>query len=200
MLWGLFLCILSLCMLLPVQLGADIHMDERKLARLRTETAGLQREWLVELIATPQGHRLIVVGSGEQTRSISASNMGSGPADRALKLLWDARRARRFLLQHIHPRQADALLLLHTSSAAATALLTGVARLLPAWLPIQWRKVARIRVQPDFLLDHSTLQARCIFSLRLGTILITACLLLAEHAAQAINRREQAIWNTPSEN
>ena len=200
MLWLLLFWMATAALLVPVRLTADVHHGARKLLRLTVAVAGLRRQWLLEVSEPLQGRQLTVCGREGPARTMDMSQMGSGPWQQAMQLLRRNKPARRFLMRHIHLHRLDAQLLLHTASAASTALLTGAVQTLAACMQPGWRSVTRLRVLPDFLRERSTLQAKCIFSLRPGTLLITACLLLADAAAQAINRRERAIWNTPSEN
>ncbi len=102
--------------------------------------------------------------------------------DSRLRTAW--RRAsgtRRFLRQHTNFARLDALILLHTGDAARTALYTGVLRSMVALFP---RRNRRICIQPDFFRPRSTLQARCIIHWKLGTLLLTAWMLLTETLIQ----------------
>jgi len=85
--------------------------------------------------------------------------------------------ARRFLRQHTSFVHLDATILLHTGDAARTALYTGALRSVISLFPSRSR---RICIQPDFFRGHSALQARCIIRWKLGTLLLTAWMLLTE--------------------
>jgi hypothetical protein len=87
--------------------------------------------------------------------------------------------ARRFFLKRIHLDRLDALLLLCAGDAAGTSLLTGSIRSLLCCIPPLHQQNIRIRVLPDFFRPHSTIQARCIIRLTLGTLLLTILRLLA---------------------
>lgn len=184
----------------PVYLTADLHHGTRRLLRLRMEILTFRQEWLTEAVCDGGRHGLIIHRKGVAPRSVDAGSLRGKSADRMRRILHGSRRARKFLMAHTHAVQIDAQLLLHTPSAAATALLTGAVHTALRLIPSQWRRVSRIRILPDFLRDRSTLQARCIFRLCMGTLLITAGLLLTDLAAQVINREAHSIWNTPSEN
>lgn len=188
MLWLLVTLLILAGMLIPVCVTADVHHGARRLMRLHIATAIWQREWVAEALHGPEGLQLLIRRKGDAPRTVSADTLSGSPADKLLPLLRVSRPARRFLIRHTHAERLDMQLLLHTSSAASTALLTGALQTTLLLLPPQWRRISRIRVTPDFLRDRSTLQARCIFRLCVGTLFITAGLLLAEHVAQAINR------------
>lgn len=193
--WGWLVIALigfTLLFLLRVQLTADIHRAERTLGRIHLQIAGLRREWLLELLRTPQGHRLVVAGQDGIPRDVAPEKLRGGPADHMLSVLRRADRARQFLLRHIHPERVDALLLLHTENAASTAMLTGAARTAATFLPPRWRERMRIRIQPDFFHEHTTIQARCILTFRLGTIIITTVMLLAALAVQRVQSAREA--------
>ena len=200
MIWMMLPALILAGMAVPLWITTDIHHGARKLMRVQITLIGLHREWLAETVGAPGERRLIIRRNGREARSVSSSDISGSPADTLRTMLRENRRVRRYLSAHTHAEQICVQLLLHAPSAASTALLTGTAQTLLHLLPSRWRRISRIRVTPDFLHDQSTLQARCIFRLRVGTLLITAGLLLADHVARAINREAQSIWNTPSEN
>lgn len=111
-----------------------------------------------------------------------SSQPGKKQLHRGSKLftaLRQSRDARQFFLRHVHLKHFDALLLLHTGDASATSLLTGSLRSLLLCIPVIHRKQVRIRVLPDYFHAHSSLQARCIIHLTLGTLFLTMLRLLA---------------------
>lgn len=191
MVWALIVLLIFAGMFIPLRVTADVHHGARRLMRLHISAAGLHREWVAEAVRGPEGRQLMIARKGRMPRTFSPPSLNASTADSLTSMLRESRPARRFLLRHTHAEQLDMQLLLHTSSAASTALMTGAVQLAVQILPAHWRGKVRLRVLPDFLRDHSTLQARCIFRLCVGTILITASLLLASHAAQAINKEAQ---------
>lgn len=70
----------------------------------------------------------------------------------------------------------QAMLHIGLEDAARTALITGLLQQTVRFLPHQ----ADIRIQPDFL-GRTRLQVRCILFTHLGTLLITAAMLLTAH-------------------
>lgn len=176
--------LLTALMLLPIRLTVDIYHAERTFSRIGLQAARLGRAWLFEAVRTAQGHQLIVAGQDGVSHGVEPGQLRGSPADHMLSALRRADKARHFLIRHIHPERLDASLLLHTENAAATALLTGAMRTLTGCLPLHWREKMHVRIQPDFFREHTTIQARCILRFRLGTIIITACMLLAAIAVQ----------------
>lgn len=73
----------------------------------------------------------------------------------------------------------QALLRLGLDDAARTAILTGLLQQAARFLPRQ----ADIRIQPEFI-GRTRLQARCIVFLHLGTLLITAAMLLTAYVLE----------------
>lgn len=199
MLWWLALCGFAVLFLLPLRITADVHHGTRRLMRLQVSAAVLTHQWVLEAVRQPGGGTQLVRHKDGSSHPISTDDSRARTAGSLMKTLRHSKAVRRFLRRHIHPERLDAQVLLHTGNAAGTALLTGAVRTAAALLQGRWRQVARMRILPDFLHERTTIQARCIFSLRLGTLIITSVLLLAEHAAQAINREAHSLWNTPSE-
>ena len=72
----------------------------------------------------------------------------------------------------------DILALLRTQDAARSAILAGTVQNTLTCLPLLRRESIRIRVLPEFFRAHSTLAVRCIIRLRVGTIILTAMMLL----------------------
>lgn len=145
-------------MLLPVTFRADVRRHGRTWYCITAQYAFFVRTWQSGDPAPTQTSR--------QRRR------------RLLSALRQAESARRFLLRHVHLDRLDACLLLRTEDAARTSLLSGLLTGL-AHIPAMQRRQVRIRVWPDFFRPHSTLQARCIIRLRMGTILLTMLMLLA---------------------
>ncbi|MBR3764854.1 MAG: hypothetical protein IKK57_09950 [Clostridia bacterium] len=198
----LMLSAAMLAMLLPVSIQTDIHHGDRRLMRIAITCAGLSRMWHIETRRSANGREVIVRGGlfpQREPRIIHPGKKQHDTMKTALHALWQNKPARRFLHRHIHTRQFDVQLLLHTPSAAGTALATGSLRVFLSQLNTDARRISRIRILPAFLHDHSLLQARCIFTLRLGTILITAALYFLSRMTQGIKREAQTIWNIPSE-
>ena len=89
-------------------------------------------------------------------------------------------KARRFLMRHAQVTTLQALLHLGLPSAASTAVYTGLLQLIAQLLPSK----ADIRIQPDFC-RPTRVQVRCIVFFHLGTLLITAGMLLWAYLLEA---------------
>lgn len=186
--------------LLPLQIRLDLLRGRERLLTVALTYCGFTGRWTIRAHATPRGHVFILTGQDGRIRRFTAPQQRRQQARSLARRLWQCRTARRYLLRRLHPRQLDAQLQLHSPSPASTALAACSLQTLLRALPPRWLRIARIRILPDFISGHSTLQARCIFRILPGTLIVTAGLLLAQAAWQAINREAQRIWNTPSEN
>lgn len=199
----LLLVLLTLVLLcrLPLTLSASLtHREETRL-QLRYAISGHQREWRFALIRTSSGHQLMVAYRDGRTHPAKRIAPES-PVGHMLSLLRHSERSRQYFLRHIHLERLDGLMLIGTHSAAGTALLTGAARSLAVLIPPAWHSRIRLRVVPDFFGEHTSLKARCIIRLHLGTLFVTSAMLLAAHAAQQAIKAREAFrkWNTRSEN
>lgn len=187
---------------LPMLLQADLRWDEGRIRlHLLLRLAGLSRQWRLLLSRSAQGHQLTLLDEDGQSHPAPEIAPDSLPGQ-VLALLRRADRARRFLLKHTHPDRLDAQLIVGTSGAARTALLTGTARAVTGLLPAAWRGRLRLRVSPDFIHDRTALQLRCIIRVKLGTLFITSAMLLAALAAEQAGKAREAFrqWITRSEN
>lgn len=192
--WMLLILLLMLMLLAaPVRLQADVYHADQTLGRIRLTVAGLPHTWRLKLVRTPTGHQIIAAGKDGSEHALAPEALQGSPAERLISQLLASDGPRRYLLRHIRLERLDAALRLHSEDAARTALLTGFIRSLTAFIPPAWRERARLRVTPEFVRDRSILQARCILHFRLGTIIITAGMLLASIASQrALKAREAA--------
>lgn len=201
--WALAIMLLMLTgMLLPLRLRADVLHSVHTQVRLRLSCMGLRHEWRIQLIRTLQGHQLTMADSDKPPRPVSPASLQGSRGEKLMTTLLHDARARRYLLRHIALRELTAAMQLHAENAAHTALLTGYARTLMALVPPNQRERMRLMVAPDFAGAHSTFRIRCILQFRLGTIIITAGMLLAAIAAQRVHQAREAagIWNIRSEN
>ena len=178
MLWLLAILLLTTACFLPVILHADVYYHEHTRARIIVQFMLLRKEWRISGLP----------GAAAQFRQ-SRSRL-------LLSALRRADKARGFLLRHIHLDRLDALILLHTGDAAHSSLLSGGLQGALACIPATHRKAVRIRVLPEFFRVHSTLQARCIIRIRLGTIILTAMMLLAAYIRQRHVQKARHAYGT----
>ena len=159
MLWLLAAILAVYAVFLPVELTVHIRHHGQTQTWLTLRFLGLHKSWHFEGIA-----------------GVTAP-MRRNP-DSSLRRAWrNATTTRRYLRKHTKLTKLDALVLLRTGDAARTALLTGMLRSLTAIIP---RRHVRICLLPDFFRTNSTLQVRCIIRWKLGTLFLTAWMLLAE--------------------
>ena len=85
-------------------------------------------------------------------------------------------RARAFLREHVRLLSLETLVCIALSDAAQTALTAGLLGALGRLISLRTQGRARVKVVPAFFHQQTTVQARCILFLRLGTILLTAAL------------------------
>ena len=84
-------------------------------------------------------------------------------------------KSRKLLFNGIHLIHCEAKIRLALSDAAQTALLSGALTTLGGWLPGK----VQLHVIPDFWSGHSAFALRAAVATRLGTLVITAALVLA---------------------
>ena len=89
---------------------------------------------------------------------------------------------RRYLLRGVSLLQLDIAMNISLGDAARTALTSGTLQSLWRALPGSWRRRARLQVRPDFLSGQGGMQVRCMVFFHLGTLLITAVMLLMSYA------------------
>ena len=96
-------------------------------------------------------------------------------------------RARAYFRGHVRLLSLEALVCIALSDAAKTALTSGLLGALSRLLSLGMQGRVRVQVIPAFFHQQTTVQARCILFLRLGTILFTAAL---AGAAYLLEKRE----------
>ena len=188
--WLLLVLMMAYCLLLEVRIQADIHQGNGTQMRLILRVAAFQHTWHLLRAA---GSKQVFAAGKHGMRALSHSGLSADRGRMLLALFRRADRARRFLLHHTHLDHLDAQLSLRTADAARTALITGALRGIAAQLPMRWHGKVRIRVLPEFLRTYTTMQLRCIIRLRLGTILLTAMMLLTAYfRRQHLTESEEA--------
>lgn len=185
-------------LLLPVTLRVDGAHDPVTRLQVTLRYAGLRLRR--RLADTAEGRRLVRLNAEGIPHPGRPHPQRRHRIGLMLQMLARADHARRFLLRHLRLQALDGLVSLHTEDAAHTALLSGGMDAL-ARLPRLYRSRIRLRVLPDFFRGDTRWQLRCIIRPRLGTLIITAMMLLAAWAAaQHQLSKEAETWNIPSEN
>ncbi len=162
---------------LEVRIQADFQHEEGTQARVILRLAGIHKTWRLMLTRTSQG-RQVMLAKNDGAHPLSGKGFRKGQGRFLLALFRRADQARHFLLRHIHLDRLDALAFLRTEDAARSALLSGTLQSITACIPAIRRHSVRIRVLPEFFRAYSTVKARCIIHLRVGTIILTAMMLL----------------------
>lgn len=185
--WFLLCTLVVFFLIAPVRVSADVRWQGQADLALLIRVWGAPFRLRRRVLRTPKGHQFFTLHGTEPPAATPAPRLRRGLAVLGAFLRGD--HARRFLLRHVRLDGLDALAILSLEDAAATALLSGLAQGLASLMPRAWRRRARIRVQPGFPARQSLLQARCIVSFRLGSLLFAALLALVAYAAEAREHR-----------
>ena len=181
--------ILFLLLIAPVTVRVDLHCVQSLRALIALRVWGIGPSLRYCVIKTDQGHRLLHLdrhgNPKPRTRPPSSSNKA------ALQILRQAFKTdliRRYVFHGIALQQLDVALNISLDNAAQTALTAGGLQSVWRALPGAWRRKARLQVRPDFLNGQGGLQARCMVFFHLGTLFITAAMLLLSFALERIGR------------
>lgn len=186
---AVFLLIPWLLILLVLLTPVSLRLDARYVQHLSFQAAvrvwGLGPDLRFRVEKTAQGHRLFRVDQKGGLRPVrSASAPSARPSHAMLRALLRGDHARRLLLRGISLQQLDIALTVSLDNAARTALTAGTIQGLWRALPARWRRKARLQVRPDFLNGQGGAQARCMVFFHLGTLMLTAVMLLMSFAAE----------------
>ena len=177
------LALFLLC-ITPVTLRLDIRCAQAAEALLAPRFWGLGPTLRFRLEKTEQGHQAYRIGSSGQRiplRSGAASMKQNLPL---LRTLLRGNHARQLLFRGLTLLRLDVALNISLDNAARTALTAGSLQSLWRALPCSWRKRARLQVRPDFLSGQGSVQARWIVFFHLGTLILTAALLLMSYLTE----------------
>ena len=189
MLWALIILIMIILLTLPAEIRTELRHTDATQLFIRLQITGIHRTWRLLLLRTAVGHRLVLDGkNGLQPLDPQSFRRSRGST--LLTALGQEKSIRRYLLQHLHLQTLEAFALLRTDDAAHSALLSGALQAILSSFP-SFRRKARIRIFPEFFRGHSTVLAKCIIRIRLGTILLTAMMLLAAQHRQHQKKARQ---------
>ncbi len=160
---------------LPVTIQADVHHHAATQTRITAHYAFFKKTWQISRFP------------------IAAGQFSKNRFRLLIGLLRRADKARRFLLRRIHLVRLDALILLRTEDAARSTLLSGAAQSILPCIPAVRRRNVRICVLPEFFRAHSSLNARCIIQVRLGTIILTSMMLLMAYFREQQQTESEAV-------
>ncbi len=168
----------------------DLHHFGGTQGRVLLRLWRWRRMLRLAVVRTDTGHQVVLAGQGGPARPLSPAEMAGTPGERLMQVFSRADRMRRFLFRHARLQRLDALFCLRLEDAARCAVLSGAMQGATAFLPGRWQRQVHLRVVPDFFREHSTFRARCILDVRLGTLFITACMLLAAYIREACTKKE----------
>lgn len=179
-------------LLLEVRIQADLQHGDGTRTRFIVDIAGIHKTWQMLLARTSQGHQ-VMLAQEDGVHPLSSAKLRTDRGRLLWRLFRRADRARHFLLHHVHLEQLHVLALFRTEDAAGSALLSGTLQSIAACIPALRRRNVCIRVLPEFFRAHSTVKARCIIRLRLGTIILTAMMLLIAYLRQQRMTESEAL-------
>lgn len=183
MLWLFVMLMLLYAAFLEGTVQADLRCFGTAELQLRFTVGGIHKTWRYQLSKTEQGHQLNRTDA-HGTKVVSPAQFRQSRSRIIADTFRRADKARYFLLTHLRLERLDGRILLRTEDAAASALLSGAVQSVLGCIPAVRRHNVRIRVLPEFFRAHSTVNARCIIRFRLGTIILTAWMLLAAYIRQ----------------
>lgn len=187
---GVVFLIVLLIIIAPVRIAADIHFDRQTDADVTLRIWGIGHTFRVRTVRDRTGRHIILLPKKPLSPPRKAPEQQVQRGMILLGTFLRSNHARRFLARHIHLEKLHASVQLALSDAAKTATLTGLLSGLVSMIPCRYRDCIRIRVTPDFFHDHITASSRCILFFHLGTLLITAAMMLAALALEAREHRQ----------
>ena len=188
----LIILLMAAASLLKVTLQADLHHSDRTQVQFLLRIGQLHKSWRLMIIRTSSGHRLLL-SDGQGAHPLDTVRIQQSRSGLLLGTLRRSDKARRFLLSRTCMDKLDALVLLHTSDAARSAVLSGLIGGMLGCIPAVRRRHVRIRVLPEFFKARSTVDVCCIIRLRMGTIIVTAIMLLAAYIRQQHRTESEAV-------
>lgn len=167
--------LLLYALFLDIQADAAFHHFDRTQAQLCITVGPMRIRRRLTLLRTAHGHELVMEGP-HAVHHIRPGQMHPGHRNVFAAALRASPCARHFFLRHTALLRLDGLIRLRTSRADLSAFLSGLTG--GALSVLRGTGNIRIRVMPEFFRAHSTVALRCIIRLKLGTIILTAGLLL----------------------
>lgn len=177
MLWILLGILLIFVSLTEATVTFYVWHDASTRLQLCLKAANLQKAWHFRLFRTAHGHRLLRTDK-DYIHPLQPTQLPQEKDSLLPQALLHENEVRRFLLSHLHLDRLEGLLLLRTGDAAHSAILSGTLQSLLSCIPATRMGRIALRVLPEFFREHSTIRLRCIIRFRLGTIILTAGMLL----------------------
>ena len=186
---AVFLLAVYLIIITPVRIAADIRFDRQTDADVTLRVWGVGHTFRIRTVRDRTGRHIILLPQKPLSPPRKAPDQQVQRGMILLGAFLRSNHARRYLARHIHVEKLHASVHLALSDAAKTASITGLLNGLVSLIPCRYRDRVRIRVMPDFFHDHITAGSRCILFSHLGTLLITAAMMLIALTLEAREHR-----------
>lgn len=176
------LFLLGLCFLY-LQVEINVRAGDTLSWQISPSILWLKKDFRFRLIRTQQHHEVLYLPSYGTPHCLSPEKMQSSSGKRLLQSLRKDPAIRRYLFRRIRRFRLSAEIVVHADHAASTAMVAGILHIISLLAHIYTDKVAA-RILPGFTSQRTCINARCIFSLRVGTLLITTFMMLLDSVRQ----------------
>lgn len=183
----LLIALLLAFFLLPLQFEVVFTHDRVNLFRITPALLGIKKNFIFRIIRTQGHHEVQYISNRGAPHRISPEKLTNPSGMHLIQRLWHAVLIRRYLLRHIRRFHLHTDIVVHSDDAAAIACITGCANVLGSMVHA-FNPNIQTRIIPGFSHRHPSIRARCIFSIRLGTIFITSVWLLLHTIRQQFQR------------
>lgn len=179
----LWVLLVAALMATPLEIYVALSAGRGATGQVQLHVWGIPLRWAFRTEQEGGRLRLMVRGGRIHTGEHQAPTIAPGRAKVWLGALLRTDQARKWLFGGVQLTHCEGSLRLALSNAARTAMVSGALAMLSQWLP----DTLRLRVIPDFWGGSSAFSLRLGLFTRLGTLTVTAALLLAAWAGE---RRE----------
>lgn len=185
--------IVFLILITPVTLRLDLRWIHTADLLIAPRFWGLGPTLRLRVEKTQHGHQVFRIDKHGNAKPLKLPSSPS--AAPSLHMLRSALQGGplRWFIRGLSLMQFDVALNVSLDNAARTALTAGAAQSLWRALPCAWRKKARLQVRPDFLSGQGGAQARWIVFFHLGTLLITAAMLMIRFGLERIEHPAHSV-------
>lgn len=168
--------ILGLCFL-PLRMQIDVQAADTLSWRIVPSILWLKKVFRFRLIRTQRHHEVLYLPQHGSPHCISSEKLQNPSGKRLALSLWNVKPIRRYLLRHIHHFCLVTEIIVHAEDAARTAMITGFFHVISNMIHSFTDNVST-RIIPGFSHQHTVAHTQCIFSVKLGTLLITSVMVL----------------------
>ena len=189
MLLLLFLLLTALVMAGYLHLFVDLNISKETTWQINTSFHGFKKVYTFRLVRTQQGLNIQYLPRKGMPRTIDRSKLRS-PRHQLIRSGLHSKKVKRYFLKHIRGFYLSSDAVIHTNDAAATAMITGCFQAAGTILQ-EYSKQISLTCTPGFTHQHTSVHIRCMFSLRMGTLLITSFLMLLPVLQQLWNENRR---------